>query len=235
MTFRSSQLGKFNLSRYVFVLQSLQSTEFLIIISILEKNTKQLCHRYYYIKTGVGPMLKMEYFNIRNKYPADGGTILYIISCKINVRGAHACGITLNCLRRGPRIHRSTTENFCWDEIRPRDWLNVDVGIFGHAPSIILSTTTTGQVRAALRPCTYALSNCSFLFLLINIFNIDIVYECIVLRYIVENKLRPYLHYLLTIGPNTKKINCKHKRNCSTQPDSVYRTDTGRKLRRCLR
>ena len=102
MTFRSSQLGKFNLSRYVFVLQSLQSTEFLIIISILEKNTKQLCHRYYYIKTGVGPMLKMEYFNIRNKYPADGSTILYIISCKINVRGAHACGITLNCLRRGP-------------------------------------------------------------------------------------------------------------------------------------
>ena len=25
----------------------------------------------------------------------------------------------------GKRIHRSTTENFCWDEIRPRDWLNV--------------------------------------------------------------------------------------------------------------
>ena len=23
------------------------------------------------------------------------------------------------------RIHRSTTENFCWDEIRPRDWLNM--------------------------------------------------------------------------------------------------------------
>ena len=23
------------------------------------------------------------------------------------------------------RIHRSTTENFCLDEIRPRDWLNV--------------------------------------------------------------------------------------------------------------
>ena len=23
------------------------------------------------------------------------------------------------------RIHRSTTENFCWDEIHPRDWLNV--------------------------------------------------------------------------------------------------------------
>ena len=46
------------------------------------------------------------------------------------------------------RIHRSTTDNFCLDEIRPRDWLNVDVGIFGHAPSIILSTTT-GRVRAA--------------------------------------------------------------------------------------
>ena len=43
------------------------------------------------------------------------------------------------------RIHRSTTENFCWDEIRPRDWLNVDVGIFG--PSIISSITTTGHVR----------------------------------------------------------------------------------------
>ena len=54
--------------------------------------------------------------------------------------------------RCGARIHRSTTENFCWDEIRPRDWLNVDVGIFGHAPSIILSTT--GRVRAELRSCT---------------------------------------------------------------------------------
>ena len=42
-------------------------------------------------------------------------------------------------LQSGQRIHRSTTENFCWDEIRPRDWLNVDVGIFGHASSIILS------------------------------------------------------------------------------------------------
>ena len=40
------------------------------------------------------------------------------------------------CIENRSRIHRSTTENFCWDEIRPRDWLNIDVGIFGHAPSI---------------------------------------------------------------------------------------------------
>ena len=30
-----------------------------------------------------------------------------------------------SCAGRGRRIHRSTTDNFCWDEIRPRDWLNV--------------------------------------------------------------------------------------------------------------
>ena len=54
-------------------------------------------------------------------------------------------------LTRGRRIHRSTTENFCWDEIRPRGWLNVDVGIFGHAPQayFLSTTTTTGRVRAA--------------------------------------------------------------------------------------
>ena len=46
-----------------------------------------------------------------------------------------------NAAMKGAHIHRSTTENFCWDEIRPRDWLDVDVGIFGHAPSIIVSTT----------------------------------------------------------------------------------------------
>ena len=52
---------------------------------------------------------------------------------------------------RRMRIHRSTTENFCWDEIRSRDWLNVDVGIFGHAPSIIVSTTTTNAWTRARR------------------------------------------------------------------------------------
>ena len=49
-----------------------------------------------------------------------------------------------------------------------------------------------------------------FLFLLINIFifHIDIVYECIVLRCIVENKLTYHrVHYLLTMTQKNKILN----------------------------
>ena len=58
--------------------------------------------------------------------------------------------------RRSPRrrIHRSTTENFCWDEIRPRDWLNVTHPFhFGGKNKILWPTRWRKRLnRLSLRP-----------------------------------------------------------------------------------
>ena len=50
-----------------------------------------------------------------------------------------------------------------------------------------------------------------------------------VLSSVVGLLLKINLLVLLT-NHNTEKINSKHKRNCCTQPASVYRTDTVRKM-----